>query len=386
MLKNELLKSVLTETVFRVFSIINRVVPKDDRLILLYTNMGFRDNIKAIYDYLVENGYNQQYKILVSSNESVIDELPNNVRVINNMSGVKSYLKAGHVLYAFGRIPIYPAKNQYVVQMWHGTPFKAADEHQLRTAPKKPYYTSMLISSDYFKTIVKKAHGLKDENIAICGQPRTDVMFKNTIQYKELMGYKKVLIWMPTFRKSKILGYSDVENEKSVIPVISVDDYEEFNSWLKERNVLLIVKLHPMEDVSRFKSMKLSNLMLLSHKSFNDKKWDLYRLISQCDAMITDYSSVFYDFMLLDRPLAFTVDDYDAYKDGRGFAVDDSDYLTAGYKIHNKEELKDFIEDLIKNIDLYKEQRDEVNKLVNTYNDGKQCERALKIANIKKWR
>ena len=289
-------------------------------------------------------------------------------------------------MYAFGRIPIYPAKNQYVVQMWHGTPFKAADEHQLRTAPKKPYYTSMLISSDYFKTIVKKAHGLEDENIAICGQPRTDVMFKNTIQYKELMGYKKVLIWMPTFRKSKILGYSDVENEKSVIPVISVDDYEEFNSWLKERNVLLIVKLHPMEDVSRFKSMKLSNLMLLSHKSFNDKKWDLYRLISQCDAMITDYSSVFYDFMLLDRPLAFTVDDYDAYKDGRGFAVDDSDYLTAGYKIHNKEELKDFIEDLIKNIDLYKEQRDEVNKLVNTYNDGKQCERALKIANIKKWR
>ena len=90
MIKNELLKSVLTETVFRVFSIINRVVPKDDRLILLYTNMGFRDNIKAIYDYLVENGYNQQYKILVSSNESVIDELPNNVRVINNMSGVKS--------------------------------------------------------------------------------------------------------------------------------------------------------------------------------------------------------------------------------------------------------------------------------------------------------
>ena len=123
--------------------------------------------------------------------------------------------------------------------------------------------------------------------------------------------------------------------------------------------------------------------MLLSHKSFNDKKWDLYRLISQCDAMITDYSSVFYDFMLLDRPLAFTVDDYDVYKNGRGFAVDNPDYLTAGYKIHNKEELKEFIEDLIKNNDLYKEQRNEVNKLVNTYNDGKQCERVLKIANVK---
>lgn len=382
MIKNELLKSILTKTIFKVFSIINKVVPKDDKMILLYTNMGFRDNIEAIYDYLIENEFYKKYRILISSNEPILEILPDNIKVISNIKGVKAYLRAAHVFYAFGRIPIYPAKNQYVVQMWHGTPFKAADEHQLKTVPKKPYYTSMLISSDYFKTIVKRAHGLKDENIAICGQPRTDIMFKNKGKYNELMGYEKVIIWMPTFRKSKVLGYSDVGNEHSVVPVVNVNNYEELNSWLKSKNVLLIVKLHPMEDALRFQSMDLSNLMLLSHKAFNEKKWDLYRTISQCDAMITDYSSVFYDFMLLDRPLAFTADDYEEYQNGRGFAVDDPDYLTAGYKIHNEDQLKNFIKDLLAGVDLFKKQRNEVNKLVNTFNDGKQCERALRIANI----
>lgn len=383
MIKNEVLKSVLTNTVFQVLSFFNRFIPKDDKLILIYSNMGMRDNVKAIYDHLIENNYNNKYKILVSCNDEFDNKFPANVKRISNMSGVMYYLKAGHVFYAFGRIPIYPTKGQNVVQMWHGTPFKAPDQHQLKTAPPKPYYTSMLISSEYFKEIVKKAHGLKDENIAICGQPRTDVMFNDFEKYPELKNYKKVIVWLPTFRKSSTLGYSDVDNIKSVIPIFDVSDYENLNDWLSEKNVLLIVKLHPMEDVSKFKELNISNLRLLSHKEFVDKGWDLYKLISQCDAMITDYSSVFYDFMLLNRPLAFTVDDYDDYKNKRGFAVDNPEYLTAGYKIGNKLQFYNFIDDLIKEIDIYREERQEVNKLVNTYNDGKQCERALKIANIK---
>ena len=383
MIKNEVLKSVLTNTVFQVLSFFNRFIPKDDKLILIYSNMGMRDNVKAIYDHLIENNYNNKYKILVSCNDEFDNKFPTNVKRISNMSGVMYYLKAGHVFYAFGRIPIYPKKGQNVVQMWHGTPFKAPDQHQLKTAPPKPYYTSMLISSEYFKEIVKRAHGLKDENIAICGQPRTDAMFEDFEKYPELKNYKKVVVWLPTFRKSSTLGYSDVDNIKSVIPIFDVSDYENLNNWLSEKNVLLIVKLHPMEDVSKFKELNISNLRLLSHKEFVDKGWDLYKLISQCDAMITDYSSVFYDFMLLNRPLAFTVDDYDDYKNKRGFAVGNPEYLTAGYKIGNKLQFYNFIDDLIKEIDIYKERRQEVNKLVNTYNDGKQCERALKIANIK---
>ena len=69
MIKNKLAKNILTITLFRLLSVLNKVISKDDKTILLYTNMGFRDNIKAIYEYLVENEYNSTYKILISSNE-----------------------------------------------------------------------------------------------------------------------------------------------------------------------------------------------------------------------------------------------------------------------------------------------------------------------------
>ena len=344
--------------------------------------MGFRDNIKAIYDYLIENEYNSTYKILISSNEKITERLPLNVHYINTLNGVIDYLRAGHVFYAFGRIPIYPSKNQYVVQMWHGTPFKAPDKRQLQTVSRKSYYTSMLISSDYFKEVVKRAQGVKDENIVICGQPRTDIMFGQFEKYPELSGYKKVVIWMPTFRKSKTLGYADIKEIESFTPIFHTSDYINLNEWLKKSNILLIIKLHPMEDISDFESMNLSNLFLLSHSEFISKKWNLYKLIAQCDAMITDYSSVFYDFMLLDRPIAFTVDDIEGYKEGRGFAVENPDYLTAGYKIKNKLQFYGFLKDLLNNMDLYADVRRKVNMIVNTYNDGQQCKRTLKIANI----
>ena len=139
MIKNELTKYILTNTIFRLLSVLNKVIPKDDKTILLYTNMGFRDNIKAIYDYLIENEYNSTYKILISSNEKITERLPLNVHYINTLNGVIDYLRAGHVFYAFGRIPIYPSKNQYVVQLWHGTPFKAPDKRQLQTVSRKSY-------------------------------------------------------------------------------------------------------------------------------------------------------------------------------------------------------------------------------------------------------
>ncbi|RGQ56267.1 CDP-glycerol glycerophosphotransferase family protein [Enterocloster bolteae] len=382
MIKNKLAKNILTITLFRLLSVLNKVISKDDKTILLYTNMGFRDNIKAIYEYLVENEYNSTYKILISSNEKITEKLPKNVSYINNLNGVKKYFRAGHVFYAFGRIPICPSKKQYVVQMWHGTPFKAPDKRQLQTAPRKSYYTNMLISSDYFKEIVKKAQGVKDENIAICGQPRTDIMFRHFEKYPELNGYKKVVIWMPTFRKSNTLGYADIEDIESVTPIFRPYEYMDLNDWLKKNNMLLIIKLHPLEDISKLERMNLSNLFLLSHSEFIAREWDLYKLIAQCDAMITDYSSVFYDFMLLDRPLAFTIDDFESYKEGRGFAVENPDYITAGYKIKEKSQFYGFLKDLLSDTDLYADIRRKVNMLVNTYNDGQQCKRTLKIANI----
>ena len=61
MIKNVRLKVFLQNTVFFAFFWLNQRKKHDKKKIMLYSNMGFRDNVKALYDYLIENGYNQMH-------------------------------------------------------------------------------------------------------------------------------------------------------------------------------------------------------------------------------------------------------------------------------------------------------------------------------------
>lgn len=99
---------------------------------------------------MISEKYNEKYQIIRSQNESYGGVIPTNVKIVSNMRAIKYYLRAGHVFYAFGKLPIYPAKNQKVVQMWHGSPFKGADKRQLvenANKKKKSYYTNAFSTS-----------------------------------------------------------------------------------------------------------------------------------------------------------------------------------------------------------------------------------------------
>lgn len=50
-------------------NIINSIIPKNPKKIFIYSNLGFRDNVKAVYDYLIKNGYNEKYRIICSLND-----------------------------------------------------------------------------------------------------------------------------------------------------------------------------------------------------------------------------------------------------------------------------------------------------------------------------
>lgn len=152
---------VLTNTVFRVISAINKAIPKDNQLILLYSNLGFRDNVAYLYNHLIDNEYNKKYKIIRSQNDKCREIIPKNVKVVSNTKGILYFLRAGHVFYCFGKLPIYPSKHQIVIQMWHGTPFKDADEWQKATVSKQSYYTYLLIQ----KRIVHNHTSICDHKI-----------------------------------------------------------------------------------------------------------------------------------------------------------------------------------------------------------------------------
>ena len=82
---------VLTNTVFRVISAINKAIPKDNQLILLYSNLGFRDNVAYLYNHLIDNEYNKKYKIIRSQNDKSRDIIPNHAKCVSNTKWIFSF-------------------------------------------------------------------------------------------------------------------------------------------------------------------------------------------------------------------------------------------------------------------------------------------------------
>ncbi len=195
-----------------------------------------------------------------------------------------------------------------------------------------------------------RLQGCGEDRVAICGQPRTDVMFEPDPGYEIGIDCDRLVMWMPTFRKSAVLGYSDVEEQKTIVPLFSQQELADLNARLRKDRTGLLIKLHPSQDLT--------------------------------DALITDYSSVFTDYMLLDRPIAFTLDDYDDYKATRGFSVEDPDALMTGHKIRTREDFLEFMEDLAAGRDPWASERRRVNALLNQYQDGQNRRRCLEIGGV----
>ena len=76
-------------------SLLNKIVPKDDKRIFFYSNLGFRDNVKSLYDYTVQIGLNKTHKIIVSTDAfgDFADDAPQNVKFVSTKSGIFSFLK-----------------------------------------------------------------------------------------------------------------------------------------------------------------------------------------------------------------------------------------------------------------------------------------------------
>lgn len=385
MISNPYIKKFIQSYLFGIFSSINKKIKHDNKKIMLYSNMGFRDNVKSLYDYLIENKYNEQYKIICACNDykKYYKNHIQNVQFISCVKGIIEYFSTGYVFYCFGKIPIEPGIKQKTIQLWHGSPYKAADKGMLQGHSwKHQYYTYSVAASKPFAQIWSQYFSMPLDHILICGSPRNDALFKSWPQYN-FGNYKKLILWAPTFRYSKTLGYHDIKNTQ-IVPILDINQFTEINNFLKEKDVKVVIKLHPLQDLDKYKITEMSNFILLSHNEFVKRNMDLYKFMTQCDALITDYSSIFYDYLLLDRPLAFTEDDLEDYSDARGFAVDNPQMYKPGHRIRDIEDFYTFINDLCSNIDKYKEDRKRVNSLVNEFYNGNFSQRILELVGITK--
>lgn len=382
-IKNLKVKFFLYNNLFPILSKINRLFSHKDSQILLYCNLSFRDNNRAVYEYLIDNGYNKKYRIIVSSSDykKYLVDSPHNVEFVGPIKAILSFFRSKYVFYCIGKIPIEPAKDQTIIHMEHGMPFKDASEGQSKYSTKSQHYTYVMATGKCFIKPQARIYGVPESKIVIAGNPKCDPLYLPNPQY-DFGEYKKIILWAPTFRKSVSMNMQDTTEEQPILPIVDIKDFQRLNSYLKELGVKIVVKLHPEQDLSKYDVVDMDHFILLSHQEFLRRGMDLYRFMKQCDAMVTDYSSIFYDFLLLDRPIGFTEDDIDDYAGKRGFAMDPDKYRP-GMRIRKYEDVCRFVKNLADGVDPYKEDRKEINALVNEDMEGNFSEKVLKIMGIK---
>ncbi len=98
----------------------------------------------------------------------------------------------------------------------------------------------------------------------------------------------------------------------------TVEALRGFNDFLQAMNIHILYKPHFAQDMSVVRKESLSNFHIINDKDILGRDLQLYEVLAQSEALIMDYSSVFWDYMLLDRPIAITTDDIDIYKKQRG--------------------------------------------------------------------
>lgn len=281
-----------------------------------------------------------------------------------SIQGIRQALSAG-VWFTSAGLPAYGIglhKKRLIINLWHGVPLKkiALLDPNLKKAAriyfKKIFsenYTCILTTSHELIPLMARSFAVSEDKIKVWGQPRNDGLFQKN-DCREILGqlfpdlpeYTKTVLYAPTFR-----DYGQVQ----LFPFKDFDQ-EQLEAFLEEKNMLLFIRTHVAEQGSAAPYLG-KRIRFLG----NEQAEDVTGILNIFDCLITDYSSIYIDYLLTDKPMIFLPYDRQQYLDGHGMNFDYDD-VTPGPK---PETFNDFLDALSPKEDFWKSERTRVNRLFN---------------------
>lgn len=257
----------------------------------------------------------------------------------------------------------FKRKEVHVIQLWHACGAIKKFGNVIKREYPINNYNTVLATSAYWKKPYSEAFSVKEEDVLPIGLPRTDELFnqkwcsqtkeKLLSKYPQLKD-KKIILYAPTFRGNIYKGFYQVEFDAKKILDQLDDEY------------VILYKFHPL--VGNYKLDDNQKIINMNHE-------DTHELFTISDYLISDYSSIIFDYMILNKPILFFVPDYQSYKQDLGVFVE-LDQL--GLPICKNED------DVISNINNNLYQPSTIEELKNTffkYQDGKSTERIINFIN-----
>jgi len=362
--------------------------------------MDFADNARALFEYMLEHGFNERYELvwLVKNPENFkhyrgiknVKFLSYEWSVSGNKDERDSYYHALCLAkyifftdaYGFAR---NCRKDQTRVQLWHGCGFKT--RVNFVRCEKRYEYTTVI--SEVYSKIHQDIYGLRKDQILVTGYAKQDWLFHPAKDWKGRLGIpeaKKYIFWLPTFRtaKEQLQNLDEYElSGQTGLPVVSTYEMlSQLDVLLKSMDTVLVLKLHPFQDREKIGRIDMGNIVMLDNGQLADEDIQINQLLGHADALISDYSSAAVDYMILDRPIAFTLDDVEEYGQSRGFVFEDIKEWLPGMELLSFEDMCRFIKEAGDNINTTKEKRRRLTKKMHQYQDDGSCKRIVEALGI----
>lgn len=252
--------------------------------------------------------------------------------------------------------PFKIKKSQIAIEFWHGIPLKKMglmanntnyqeDAKMAKTWNKTVDFVTS--SSSLYETTMTASVGISGQKYQEWGFPRVDALYNQQISHDELLAdlfqtadpRAQIGIYMPTFR-------FELEN-KSVMNMIAAGNFfafsdfdaEKLNAELSDNHQYLIIKLHPYEQKYFQDELNFTNIIFLDNDYLTKKNLDLYQILPATDYLMTDFSSIYFDYLHLNQKIIF-IDNYlDDYLISRGIVFEPYSLITPGPKAKDQNEL-----------------------------------------------
>ncbi|WP_315793791.1 CDP-glycerol glycerophosphotransferase family protein [Paenibacillus sp. BIC5C1] len=286
-----------------------------------------------------------------------------------------------------------PKQGQINVELWHGFGPKTLrvmeqKNRTIRNSLEHQYFhfkelNAMISFSPFCSYMLNGAFLASGHVYHVTGMPRNDMLLQGKKKFDCILDQdfssKKVVFYAPTWR-DQIFNLEKSDGSKDWSNVFGFSDFDKvgFGKFLTDNNIVLIIKLHPFEEElfsSKVTELLSDNMYLLTNKVLEEKDVQLYELLGSTDMLMTDYSSIYIDYLLLNKPVVFIPLDLKDYDDSRGLWLTPFDFWAPGPKTYTQLDLEVQMLRSLKENDYYYSQRKDVTNLIHYYTDASSSER-----------
>jgi len=385
---------IIAATGWLLFFPLTLIIKRNPRLVVFFGRDGGRyiDNCKHLFAAFNEYGDADIKAVFLAKSKSLRNEirsLGGKAATVGGFEAWRLWLTAGTIVVDnidwpnSGRFPA--SRGAKLIQLWHGIPLKHIQltlfRSRLKHLPKfialalrvQKIVTGRYVKSDMFLSTSKYitnssfSSAFNYTNVSHAGYPRNDVLMQSgnalaehgvdtsileSISKHKNDGVRAIGMYAPTFRRN----FDDPFLTGKV-------DLDELSKIASELNMLLLVKLHPwMHD--HYSEISLPSILFVKPDS------DAYPLMREIDFLITDYSSIFFDYLLRDQPIIFFPYDIDSYLKFDRPMYFDYEKMTPGPKVTNMSGIRLELNKISSGIDNWRNERNAIRNLVFDHTDN----------------